>query len=91
MQNKGTKMVGDIRLSGEPLKGFQQKSKAPIANRESKFVSPSCGAAGNRTRVQTRNKRAFYMLIQSLIVGRSTGTDTQTQPYLLKSRRLTGE
>ena len=49
------------------------------------------GAAGNRTRVQTRNEGAFYMLILPLIVGISTGVNAQTHPYLLKSHRLTGE
>lgn len=55
------------------------------------YLPPLSGAAGNRTRVQTRNEGAFYMLILPLVVGTSTGTNAQTYPYLLKSRRLTGE
>ncbi len=39
-----------------------------------------CGAAGNRTPVQTSKPYAFYMLILSLVFVSRLGTDTRTSP-----------
>jgi hypothetical protein len=38
------------------------------------------GAAGGRTPVQTRNPYAFYMLIQSLVVGRGPAKGYKPDP-----------
>jgi len=46
-------------------------------------VPVHCGAGGSRTRVQTTNKSAFYMLSKLLIVGKSPETHIQTPPYPL--------
>ena len=42
-----------------------------------------CGADGSRTRVQTRNKYAFYMLIRLLIFGRWPATGSLPAHYPL--------
>ncbi len=39
-----------------------------------------CGAAGNRTLVQTRNQYAFYMRSFLLVFERRTEKSTQTTP-----------
>lgn len=41
------------------------------------------GAGGNRTRVQTRNRKAFYMLILLLIFESGPVTNNLPKPYLL--------
>ena len=46
-----------------------------------------CGADGRRTRVQTRNKYAFYMLIRLLIFGRWPAIGNLPASYPLKFRR----
>jgi len=38
------------------------------------------GAGGSRTLVQTRNRRAFYMLSPVLIVGRNLAPDCRVAP-----------
>ena len=43
-----------------------------------------CGAAGNRTLVQTRNPYAFYMLSHLLVFDDGPESDTQAIAYPLK-------
>jgi hypothetical protein len=43
------------------------------------FLGTFCGAGGNRTRVQTPDEKAFYMLIPLLFVGNDQGSDKPNQ------------
>jgi len=48
------------------------------------IISIRCGAAGNRTLVQTRNPYAFYMLSRLLVFDDGPESDTQAIAYPLK-------
>lgn len=50
-----------------------------------------CGAGGSRTRVQTRNSYAFYMLIPASIVGIGQGQDEPALSLVpIRFRRFIG-